>query len=258
MAKVYGSPLGSIRGKVGSVVGGSWRGIDWIKGFKKCIQRGTLDNFWKYKEGQIPLSEFSYKQMNLRHVIMNVLGTIAREKLVTWMHTVWNTLTVDRNWRMSGINAFLKANTRQLLLSMPDYSKEYDESTNAPDLLKMLVSDGDLEGADIVTATHSIGTGETVITWDTSCYDNGLPTDKVYVMCAQKPIMDINTWTPTLKMYGPISQPEVVRNTGTITFTLPKDIPPSNLVAYLFFSIQLIETQDKNQDFSTSRSKQCL
>lgn len=246
MGKYIGSPWGFVRGKMGDYVGGVWKGVVWVRVRILPTQRGTVDLYRDLKDGIIPPERFSFSQMNIRRAITQVLGYIGRRNISAWIYPIWEALVTKRGWTMTGINAFVKRNAALLLTTM-DRTAELildsaDPDYNEPDLSKMLVSDGDLEGpAALLTAAYDATTGDLEITWDPTVYTNGHDTDKAYVMVAKKPLLESvgrdGTWYPSLFMYGPyVAEPmAVLRESGTITYTLPADLDYEDLTAFLFF-----------------------
>lgn len=245
MATYFGSPWGFLRGKLDDAVGGIWKGVEWTRVRVYPTQRGTLKLYRKLQRGEICPEAFSYPQFNIRRAVLQVLGHIARMNLSTWIYPVWEALCKKRGWIMTGTNAFVRRNAATLLSSM-DRHAEYDDA-NQPDLTKMLVSNGDLEGpAAIESATYDATTGDLVVTWDPATYTNGHATDMAFVMVAKKPILESigeeGTWAPKLYMYGTALIPEppgipVKREELTMTLALPVglDIIVEPLTAYLFF-----------------------
>lgn len=248
MSKYFGSPWGYMRGKLFDTVGGHWKGINWNRVRIFPTQRGTLDLYRDLKDGLIPPERFSYAQMNIRRAVLQVLGYIGRYKMSTWIYPIWEALVTKRDWTMTGINAFVRRNAALLLTTM-DRTAEFiqdsaDPNYNAPDLAKMLVSDGDLEPtAEITAATYDTATGDLVVTWDPSVFTNGSDTDYAFLMVAKKPILESvgrdGTWYPALFMYGPFHTelpgvPEV-RADGTMTYTMPVGLDAADLTAFVFF-----------------------
>jgi len=235
MAKIEGSPLGVITGSMGTVTGSKWKGINVIRIRKGPTQRGTSLKLNQYIKGYLLKTEFSYKQFNLRHIVVNLLGTIARQHLEDIINIQWSTLATERHWRMTGSNAFLKANVGALFASFSDPDEQYDPDTNAPNLREMLVSDGDLEPAAISSGTYDQATGEIVVTWSSITYQNGLATDSAKIIIVRKPIINEITWKPTLIVYGPYAcgtrgVPEAV------TATIPAGLACTDLIAYIYFT----------------------
>lgn len=243
MGKYHGSPWGIIMGALFDTVGGKWKGINWNRVRIFPTQRGTLDLYRQLKDGLIDPARFSYPQMNIRRVVTQVLGYIARFRLGDWMYPVWETLVTKRGWTMTGANAFVKRNAAILLNSMTDKGAEFDPTTNAPDLRDMIVADGDLEATTVHTAAYDPVTGIITSTWVPTTFENGQDSDKPYIMVARKPILESvgrdGTWYPALHMYGPLHAepplPSRDRSDGAMEVQLPAGLTAANLTAYLFF-----------------------
>jgi hypothetical protein len=239
MSKMVNKVLGDPLGKLGYIVGGKWKdGVYWLRGWVKPMQRGSVQDYKDYKAGKI--SSMSYKQMNIRRAVLQVLGHIGRMNLTNWMDPVWG----DYNLRhgvtnLTAMNQFIRNNASRLYYSLPNRDQEYNSTTNAPDLTKMLVSKGDLESTPIMTAVYTSGTGALEITFSSTCYTNGLPTDLSYAMVAKKPILEstgvTGTWAPKLFCYPPSRGDSKTRTDGKITLTLPTGLTAADLTAYLFF-----------------------
>jgi hypothetical protein len=243
MATYIGSPWGTMKGKLNGSVGGSYKGINWVRVLKDPTQKGTLELYRQYKETGLPV-DFSFAQMNLRRVVTSPLGYIGRTNLQTFIFPIWERLCKLLHWKMSGANALIKLNANRLLNSMPDKTTEFEPDTNSPDLKEIYVSDGDLEGTNSLTAVYDTATGDLVLTWDTSIFKNGLATDYPWFVVFKKPIIDYGTdgdgsWLPTLFMYGPWqAEPPAVpaqRDDGTETWTLPDGLDADDLTAFIFF-----------------------
>lgn len=251
MAKYIASPWGDILGKLGGSVGGKWKGIYWVRKLVYPTQRGTLAKYRQYKDGLIPLWQFSYAQMNIRRAVLQVLGYVARMNMSNWIHPVWDALVAKRGWVMTGANAFVKRNAATLFASMPAKDEEFDPATNSPDLLDLIVSDGDLEPvASITSCMYDPLNGNLVIVWDPAVYTNGGDNDELRVVVAKKPLLESvgrdGTWYPSLYLYtfmypAPLIPP--IRSAGTATVVLPAGLALADLSAYVFFRGREIETE---------------
>lgn len=254
MAKYHGSPWGYLRGKLDDAVGGVWKGINWSRVRIYPTQRGTLDKYRALKAGIIPLWMFSFKQMNIRRAVFQVLGYIGRRHQKLWCQPIWGDFVKRRALTMTAINAFVFRNAARLYGSIPDRTLEFDPATNAPDLLQMLVSDGDLEPtSEVVSAVYTALTGTLVVTFKPEIYENGLGTDIVFVVVAKKPLLEsvgeVGTWYPSLYLYPfNTGKPRV---DGVVTVMLPMGLPDADLIAYVFFADVLQEI-----GFSASVAKQ--
>lgn len=234
--KYIGSPWGTIRGKLNGAVGGVWKGINWGRVLVLPTQRGTLKKYRAYKDGKIPV--FSFAQMNIRRAVIQVLGYIGRIHTTNFIIPIWQEFATRHNYKMTGLNVFVNRNAAAMFASMPNKDQEYIAATNAPDLTSMKMSDGDLEGTPILTATYATGSGATIITWAKDCFGNGLQTDKAWVCVLKKPILESvgrnGTWAPKLYLFGPYDT-SVARSVETVTVTLPTGLSPDDLTAFLFF-----------------------
>lgn len=249
MGTYIGSPWGFIRGKIGDTVGGAWKGIDWARVRVLPTQRGTLDKYRQLKDGVIQPEVFSYPQMNIRRVILQVLGHIGRVNLSNLMYPVWEALVTKRGWTMTGINAFVKRSAATFFSTLTDKELEYDNDTNLPDPTTILMSDGDLEpAAGLLDATYDDATGAVVVTWDATTFTNGAESDYAFVVVLKlnpdsgllESIGRDGTWYPGTFLYGtavPTPPPGVqaLRVDATMTLEIPIGLDPNNLYAYLFF-----------------------
>lgn len=249
MGTYIGSPWGFILGKIGDTVGGKWRGINWNRVRVLPTQRGTLDMYRKLKDGLISPETFSYKQMNIRRVALQVLGHVGRMNLASLIYPVWAALVIKRAWVMTGINAFVRRNAANLYNSMTDRDAEYTIDTNDVDLCEILMSDGDLEGpAGITTCTYDELTGDLAMVWDPGIFTNGADDDESFIVVLKRDtdggVMEsvgrYGTWFPNLYMYGsaipvPLPGVPVIRSDGTRTIVLPIGLAATELTAFLFF-----------------------
>lgn len=253
MSKYHGSPWGYMRGKLFDTVGGYWKGINWNRVRVYPTQRGTLELYRMLKEGLIPPERFSYKQFNIRRLVVQVLGWLGRTNLSTLIYPVWELLCSKRKLAMTGTNLFVKRNAARMFNSMPDKNLEYDPDTNAPDMKTMLVSDGDLEPADVFNATYNTITGDLEVSWKKDILKNGKLNDFAYVMCYLRPIVD-EEWYPNGYLYGKAELPEPplpvrTRDDESMVLPLPAGLDNTKMTAYLFFKDLLGEI-----GFSPSRS----
>jgi len=231
--KILGDPIG----KIAYAVGAKWKaGKYYIRSRIFPAQRGTIKDEALYEQGNYPA--MSYKQMNIRRAVLQVLGTLGRVNLVNWINIVWK----DYNDRHPGanpitnMNQMVKANASPLYFSLPDRAIKYNESTNTIDLTKFLASKGDLEPApSITTAIYNTETGALIITFPENHITNGAGTDLVYAIVLKKPVLDITTWKPTLFLFGPTRGNTKTRADGTVTVTLPEGLTATSLYAYIFF-----------------------
>jgi hypothetical protein len=248
---LFMSPLGQIRGKSAGSVFSIWRGKNIMKRYSKPTDRGTLLKYQQYKDGIIPPEQFSFPQFNLRRLVINPLMHIGRYN-PDFIEDIWKPEVEARHLRMSGLNLFIQQNATQLYASI-DKTKEYDPLSNTPDLRKMEISQGILEGTKSFSVTYSAGT--LWWTWNTEHWGNGKDTDDVYGIIIAKPLLESygrsGNWEPALKMFGP--EKIGTRITGHATWNIEPDLIADDLTAFIFFFA--IVTDGKNI-WSPSSSKQ--
>jgi hypothetical protein len=234
-AKLRNNPLGDPMGKFGNVVGSKWKdGFYYIKSRVFPTQRGTIAGLRAFLAHTT--RRFSYKQMNIRNT-MRMLGFIGRMNLETWIDLVWGDYIIRHGiTSLSGLNLMVKSNLGRLYKSIADIEKIWHETTNNPDLTKMLASKGDLEAPVAITsAIYTALTGDLTILFATQHYTNGADTDLAYAMVAKKPMLDTSEWEPKLFIYPPSRGNTKTRTDGTISLVLPASLTKTDLVAYLFF-----------------------
>jgi hypothetical protein len=253
MAKCFGSPFGKIYGKVGDAVGANWRGINTLRIKNIPTQRGTLELYNKLQEGTIDPSRFSYPQFNYRHVILNTIGTIGRQHMPDLIVPLWNTLLLERRWRMQGINALVKINSKRLYESMPDKTAKYNPVSNAPDYTVFRVSEGDLEPAKITSCSYNMFTGIVTVEWNPLIYGNGKMEDTPYLTAIKKPYVD-EYYNSTITLYAPYTDGAATREAGGMEMTLPPGIGTGDLTIYLYFIDSTSPILDTLLSTSTSNS----
>lgn len=239
MGKYFGSPWGFIRGKLGDTVGGYWKGVEWCRVRVYPTQRGTLDLYRQLKEGLIPPERFSFKQMNIRRLVTQVLGWIGKNNLSSLIYPVWEKLCKKRKLKMTGTNFYVKRNAARLFASIPNADEEYDADTNFPDMLEMLIADGDLAPTPLWNSTYDPVTGVLKVEWQTDLVKNQKETDIAYVMAYIRPVVD-DEWYPNGHLYGKAelpTPPEPVRdrNDASMEITIDTGLDATKMSAYLFF-----------------------
>jgi hypothetical protein len=152
--------LGGFSGKVGPVVGASWKGIQYMRSYV------------------IPANPNSAGQQTQR-TSFAVMVALARDVLSTLINTYWDPFVSG----MSGFNRFIQVNIGTL-----------DVSDKLTITSKMAL--GTLEGVPSITGTYNTGTGETIITWDQTVYGNGALTDSVGVVTYDQANDDLTVFTP--------------------------------------------------------------
>lgn len=240
MAKYTASPWGDILGKLGDTVGGKWKGIYWARKRVNPAQRGTLALYHLLKRGAMRPYRFSFKQMNIRRLVFQILGWLARTNMENMIIPIWEQLCTRRALQLTGGNLFLKRSAALLWASIPDQDQEFNASTNSPDMKELYVSDGDLEGTPILTAVYVPATGFLTLTFSKTIYQNGDDTDYAQAMCYIKPLMNGETWRPNGYMYGKAQQPDLPapsenRVAESIVLHLPLNLDPTKMTAFLFF-----------------------
>lgn len=134
--------LGGFSGKVGPVVGGKWKDIDYMRGYV------------------IPANPNTSGQQLVRAKFAKLVS-IAKSALTTLIQVYWDPFYSN----MSGFNAFISTN--------------YPESTSTGVLdTSCKVSKGTLEPLAGLTSATIVGTTLT-ITWNESINGNGLATDSL-------------------------------------------------------------------------------
>jgi hypothetical protein len=144
--------LGAVSGKVGPVVGGTWKGTNYL--------RARI----------IPANPQTVSQQNNRDKMSRIVY-IAKQILNSIIQVYWDPFYSG----MSGYNAFVKTNKEFLA----------DTTFLLSDTLQM--SKGTLYPISISSATYNTGTGAISITWvDNSGIGGGLATDLVDVVVFDK------------------------------------------------------------------------
>jgi len=137
--------LGPINKKVGNVVGGTWKGINYVRGYV------------------IPADPQSAGQLAQRSKFAGTMS-LAQSLLSTVITSFWNAFAVG----MSGFNKFMSEN----LLVCETAGLVNTDSVMAK---------GSLEDAALSAATYATGDGNVVINWSSVISGNGLATD--YINC---------------------------------------------------------------------------
>lgn len=150
MGKIDLGILGAVHGKVGPVIGQTWKGIPFLKGYFKPSNPNTA-------------------AQQAQRLKMTRMVATAQEFISDLIPALWNPVAV----KMSGYNYFVKTNIN--LLDATDYMDA-----------DCLSSKGTLEGTSIVLATYNSGTGVGTVEWDITPTGNGLDTDLMYVVVWDK------------------------------------------------------------------------
>lgn len=142
--------LGGFSGKVGPVVGGKWKDIQYMRGYVTPANPNTAGQ-------QVVRAKFS--KMIL----------LARGLLTSILNVYWDPFYSN----MSGFNAFV--------------SKNYDLLDGSSDLpATAIISDGTLEPIPSLTATYITITGSVSCVFSDDCSGNGLDTDYVQAVAYDK------------------------------------------------------------------------
>jgi len=168
--------------------------------------------------------------------VFQVLGWIGRTNRANLIAPVWDRLVAKRKDVMTGINKFIQTSALMVWDSLPHKDEEFDPDTNAPDMSKMLISDGDLEGINGFTSVvYDNATGNCTFTWDDRVYKNGKDTDKVYAFIYLKPVVN-SQWRPNGYLYGTAAiVPLVTRATKSVIMTIPDGLGEgTNMYGFLF------------------------
>lgn len=153
MGKIPQGILGGVSGKVGGVVGSSWKGINVIK--------------------TKPLSVSNPKtagQVAQRSAFSEVVG-VATDNLATICKPLWDRFAS----KQSGYNAFVQKNLGKFTNHLPDYTKGF------------VISDGKMEATDLTLSEFTAATRELELSWlDDSGSGYKLADDELYLMFVDK------------------------------------------------------------------------
>ncbi len=142
--------LGGFSGRVANVVGGSWKGIAYMRALPLSVANPN-----------------TAAQQDQRNAFSNTVLIAS-----TWLTAICKPLWDRFAQKMSGFNAFIQANIEAV--------GENPGMMDAPQ--DFIISRGSLEGADIVTNVSADGSDSVTITWvDNSGTGNALATDEVYI-----------------------------------------------------------------------------
>jgi hypothetical protein len=142
MGKINSGILGGFSGKVGPVVGGKWKSIDYMRSYV------------------IPANPNTPAQQTVR-TKFSALIVYAKAVLTSLIHTYWDPFHSD----MSGFNAFVSKNYHEL-----GTGNVIDSSC--------VMSQGSLEPLSSLVSATIVGTDVDVV-WSSVIQGNGLATDKV-------------------------------------------------------------------------------
>lgn len=140
MGKIVNGILGGVSGKVAGVVGGSWKGVKYIRGYAIPANPNTAAQ--QTQRGKMSASVYWAKRL-----------------LTTIIQVYWNPFCSS----MSGFNCFVKNNLLNAFTTA-DYSK-------------LIMSAGTLEGDSLDSAEYDTATGAFTYANAGSPLGNGLGTD---------------------------------------------------------------------------------
>jgi len=150
MARILNGILGGLSGKVAGVVGGAWKGINYVRGYA------------------IPANPQSAGQVAQRGKF-SFSVTFAQSILSSVINKFWEKM----NAGMSGFNSFQKVNISQC-----------DAVTGLTVNNKTM--QGSLESTTFLTAEYDTVTGNINLTTSASVLGNGLATDKMLIVVFDK------------------------------------------------------------------------
>lgn len=162
MGKILQGILGGFSGKVGPVVGASWKGIQYMRAYVVPANPNTAGQ-------QTQRTSFA------------VMVALARDVLSTLINTYWDPFVSG----MSGFNRFIQVNIGTLDVS--------DKLTITSKLAL-----GTLESVGLITGTYNTGDGETIVVWDETAYGNGALTDSVGLVVYDQVNDDLTVFTPAV------------------------------------------------------------
>lgn len=141
--------LGGFSGKVGSIVGSSWKGIAVIK--------------------SLPLSVANPRTaaQTANRTAFKATGEFAASILGQWIKPLWDRFASQ----MSGYNAFMKVNV-----------KKYSASSSAP-YAGFIMANGKMEATDITVSDPTAGSDSLTVSWaDKVGKGLQLPNDQIFVL----------------------------------------------------------------------------
>jgi hypothetical protein len=142
--------LGGFSGKVGPVVGGKWKDVDYMRSYVTPANPNTVGQ-------QAQRTKFASAV------------SFAREILSTVLQPFWDPFYSN----MSGFNAWISDN-----INLLDGSNLLTASA--------VMAKGTLEPLQSMTALYNTVNGQVTTTGDGTCYGNGLATDDVYIVMYDK------------------------------------------------------------------------
>jgi len=146
--------LGGFSGKVGPVVGGKWKDIDYMRSYVVPANPNTVGQ-------QAVRTKFA------------ALVALARQLLSNLLQPYWDQYYPS----MSGFNAFISQN-----YDLADAVGAIDKTA--------IMSLGTLEGLTTVTVEYNTGTGAVDFSWDGTIQGNGLATDNIFCVVMDETTQD--------------------------------------------------------------------
>ena len=142
--------LGSVSGRIGPVVGGSWKGIGYLRGYQATVAQ--------------PNTAAQVAQKTRMRVIVEIAKT--------FLAIVIKPLNDRFAVRMSGYNLFVSRNI------------EHIDASGNPTFADFVFSEGTLTGFDTLAASSTNGSADVDFTWvDNSGTGTAQATDEVYIAC---------------------------------------------------------------------------
>ena len=162
MGKILSGILGGFSGKVGPVVGASWKGIQYMRTYV------------------VPANPKSAGQTSQRTSFTAAVA-LARDLLSTLINVYWDPFVSG----MSGFNRWIQVNLP--LLDVTDKLTVNNKMTL-----------GTLEGVSLATGTYATGDGETIVVWDETINGNGALTDSVGLVVYDEANDNLSVFTPAI------------------------------------------------------------
>ncbi|MCF8363527.1 MAG: DUF6266 family protein [Prolixibacteraceae bacterium] len=151
MGKISQGILGGVSGTVGNVVGGSWKGINYLRVKAQHFQDAKT-------EGQVG-----------QRAKFGACVALAKSLLDNIIKPIWD----KRAKKMSGYNLFVKSNINQ-----------FDESGEIEDFSNLKISIGDLQNARNMDVSNDDQTeGGIILSWeDNSGINNASQSDRLNIL----------------------------------------------------------------------------
>lgn len=142
--------LGGVSGRIGPVVGGSWKGISYLRGYQANVAQPNT-------AAQVAQKTRMATTVNLAKIFLAVVIKPLNDRFAV---------------RMSGYNLFVSRNI------------EHISSIGTPDFPSLVFSEGTLTGFDTLAGTSVGGSADVDFTWvDNSGTGTAQATDEVYAAC---------------------------------------------------------------------------